>query len=163
MIAVGDRLAGLLVLGAVVLGACALGQSGKFELTNPRNDSSYNCPNGSNSAPYNFHGDVDVDNGTSGSVSIKSVSVLLTAVAVHGNWIPKAGDRVEVLNVQFSPKTFEAGKKATLKITVPLVCTNSSHQGTGDNYGDYTTQFTIVTSSSTYKLTSRTKYRVHAK
>lgn len=125
-------------------------------------DSSYTCPTGSANSRYDVHAKVAADNSTSSKVDVKSIDAVLVLSAVHGQWQEPVGTKYDAGDVQFSPSSVGANAKSTLNVTIPSACSDPQHQGTNDNYADYSLQLTIVTSAGTFHVTSSNKHRIVA-
>ena len=141
------------------VGACG---SSPFSLANPSVDATYTCPAGAANAPYDLHATANANNPTSQSVEVRSVSAVMVVSAIHGAWQQKVGSQYDAGPAQFSPKTIAAGAKATVQATIPSACSNGKHQGTTDNYADYSIRLTVVTSAGTFKVTSTNTHRILA-
>lgn len=141
------------------MGACGpFCLSGKVTLSNAHVDPSYKCPNGANSLPYVLHASVDVDNSTSNTLTIKSITEAGTLVDVHGGWnIGSVGQKYNQPIDTFSTKSVKSGDKATIKFTIKFNCSNSG--GTANTYGDFDLKFTMVTSAGTF-TSSTVKHRL---
>ena len=144
---------------AVILAAC--GSTG-FALTGATVDGTHTCAAGSSNTAYDLHVKIAADNSTSKSVDVRSVSMVMVVSAVHGQWKQPVGTRYDAGDVPFSPHSVGANSKATLTATIPSACTNSQHQGTNDNYADYSVQLSVDTSAGTFHLTSSNKHRILA-
>ena len=142
------------LLSALVACGPVCGIGAKFSLGNAHVDSGYSCPNPSENAPYDVHTTIQAQNSLSSSVSIKSISVTWTNVAVHGNWSGTKGDHGTTEVKDYSPKNVGAGGNATIKFVIPFQCTNT---GAGsDTYGDFSFKFTVKTNSGNYTISSNT-------
>jgi hypothetical protein len=152
----------LLIIG--IAGGCSIGAPSTFTVNSASVDATYICPTGAANAPYNLNATIDVRNGTSGTVTIKSVAAVMTLAAVKGSWLERVGDKYEAAGVTVSPQTVGAGSSASLKVTVPSACTNAktSSTSTGANYGDYSVMFTIATSTGTHTIKSQNRHRLVA-
>ena len=151
---------GAAAAGALVLLA-ACGPTG-FALTGATVDSSYTCAVGSNNPSYVFSARISTDNSTSKSVDIDSIDAVMVVAAIHGQWQQAVGSRYDAGKVQFSPRSVGAGSKATVIATIVSACTNGRHQGTNDNYADYSVQLGVTTSAGTFNLTSSNRHRIIA-
>ena len=151
--------AALVAIGLVILAAC--GSTG-FALTGATVDGTYTCSVGSANARYDLHAKISADNSTSKSVDVRSIGAVMVVSTVHGQWQQAVGTRYDAGEVSFSPRSVGANSKATLAATIPSACTNGQHQGTNDNYADYSVQLTVVTSAGTFHLTSQNKHRIVA-
>ena len=151
--------AALVAIGAVILTGC--GSTG-FALTGATVDTTYSCAVGSANTRYDLHARISADNTTSKSVDVRSIDAVMVVSAVHGQWQQAVGTKYDAGAVQFAPGTVGANSKATLTATIPSACTNGKHQGTNDDYADYSIQLTVVTSAGTFHLTSQNKHRIVA-
>ena len=113
-------------VAVLAAGVVACGSSA-FSIGSPSVDASHTCPTGASNAPYELHANASADNPTSQTVDVRSVSAVMVLAAVHGAWQQKVGSEYDAGPVQFSPKTFSAGSKAELKVTIPSACTNGPH------------------------------------
>jgi hypothetical protein len=150
----------LLLIG--VAGACAIGGPSTFNLNSASVDESYVCPNPANNLPYKIHGTIAVRNGTSSSVTVESVAVVMTLVTVKGGWLEHIGDKFEVTGVTVSPDTVGAGRATSLNLIIPSACTNGSVPSSGSSHGDYSVAFTVVTSAGTHTIVSSNRHRITA-
>lgn len=141
--------------------APACGSTG-FALAAPTVDATYTCAQGSTNSPYNVQARLAADNSTSKSVGLTSIDAVMVVVAIHGQWQQPVGTKYDAGDVSFSPTSVGAGTKATVTVTIPSACTNFQHQGTSENYGDYTIQLTVVTTAGTFHLTSQNRHRIVA-
>jgi len=148
----------LLLLG---LTAGCSGAQANFTLTRASVDSSYTCPAGAIDAPYSLHGVIDVHNGSSSTVTIKSVAAVMTLAAVKGPWLEKLGDRYEAAGVTSSLSTLGAGSSASIDVVIPSSCTKGKTSGES-SYADYSVGFSVVTSSATYRIESGNRHRIVA-
>jgi hypothetical protein len=154
------RAALLLLIGIVA--ACSGSTPAVLALTSASVDGSYTCPAGSVDAPYNFHGVIDVHNGTSRSVTIASVAAVMTLAAVRGSWLEKLGARYEAAGVTTSLSSLGAGSSASMQVVIPSSCTSGKTAGAEPAYGDYSVGFTVTTSSGTYSIESANRHRIVA-
>jgi hypothetical protein len=156
-------LASAFVLMGIASG-CAIGGPSTFTLNSASVDATYVCPTGAADARYNLHGTIDVRNGTSGTVTIKSVGAVMTLAAVKGGWLEHIGDKYEATGVTVTPQSVGAGSSASLKVTVPSACTNGkTASNSGDaSYGDYAVMFTVTTSAGTHTIQSQNPHRLVA-
>jgi hypothetical protein len=157
-----ERIERLAIAGLAIaaMGACGpFCLSGKVTVANARVDPTYSCPNPSNKFSYDVHGTMDVNNSTSNTLTIKSMSEVDTLVAVHGSWTigslgEKFGGPIDI----FSPKSIKPGDKATIKFTIKFDCTNSGPSTS--TYGDFDFKFTVVTSAGTFTLSGANQHRL---
>jgi hypothetical protein len=155
------RLGGLAIAGLAVfaIGACGpFCGSGKVSVSNAHVDSSSKCPNPSNRFPYQIHGSVDLDNPTSKTLTIKSMTEENTTVAIHGSWTGQLGAKGSASIDDFSPKSIKPNNKATVKFTIAFNCTSSGP--TQSTYGDFQFKFTVVTSDGTFNVSPANRYRL---
>ena len=157
MITAVRRLTGIACF--LLLAACG---SSAFSIASPSVDASYTCPPGATNAPYELHATADVDNPTSQSVDVRSVSAIMVLAAVQGAWQQKVGSEYDAGQVQFSPKTIGANSKAKLQVTIRSACTNGPKPAATADSGDYTVKLTVTTSAGTFNLTSTNKHRIQA-
>jgi hypothetical protein len=149
--------------GAAVLLLCGCGggPSTGFTLSNASVQPNFICPAAAASTVYGLQATVAGRNSTSSAVTIRSVSAVMTVVAVNGGWLQEVGYRYETSNVQFSPDRVAAGAGATLTLTIPSACTNHKTGGTL-SYAEYAVALTVVTSAGTFKIESRNRHRIVA-
>jgi hypothetical protein len=153
---------GLLLLLAAVAAGCSNGAPAAFTLNSASVDSPYACPSTANDAPYNLHATLEVRNGTSSTVTIKSVAAQMTLAATHGIWLQKLGDKYEATAVKFSPETVGAGRSTSVQVAIPSACTSGKTAKVDSSYGDYSVELTVVASSGTYKIGSQNRHRILA-
>jgi hypothetical protein len=161
------RLAGAARVGFVLLVAglssgCSIGSPSTFSLTSASVDSSYTCPTGVDNAAYELHATIDLRNGTSNRVTIKSVAASMTLSAVKGSWLERLGDKYEASGITFTPAAVSAGSSASLKVTIPSACTNGEAPAAGTSYGDYSVALVVTASSGTYTIQSKNHHRIVA-
>ena len=147
---------------ALLLAACGPFCSSSFTLANLAVDAAHPCPAGARAAPYDLNATVAADNHTSSSVAIRSATAAMIVSAVHGRWQQAVGFRYDVGEVPITPKSVGSGSKTALKVTIPSACSNEAHQGTTDNYADYTVELTVRTTAGDFKLTSQNRHRILA-
>ncbi len=123
-------------------------------------DSTYDCPAGSTDAPYSLHGVIDMRNGTSIGVTVKSLTAVMTLVAVKGTWLEKVGDKYEAAGVTSSISALAAGSSASTQVTVPSSCTRGKTAGSEASYGEYSVVFKVTTTSGTYTIQSANHHRI---
>jgi hypothetical protein len=155
------RLGAVLLLVAMV-GGCSSGAGPAFTLSSASVDSPYACPSSANDAPYNVHATIEVRNGTSSAVTIKSVAAQVTLAATKGSWLQKVGDKYEAAAVKFSPETIGAGSSSSLQVAIPSACTSGKTAKVDSSYGDYSVELTVVASSGSYKIGSQNRHRILA-
>jgi hypothetical protein len=155
------RLGGLAIAGLAIVSIGACGPfcgSGKVSVTNAHVDSTSKCPNPADKFAYKVHGSIDVDNPSSKTLTIKSMTEESTTVAIHGSWSGQVGAKGSESIDDFSPTSIKSGDKATVKFTIAFNCTNSGP--TQSTYGDFQFKFTVVTSGGTFNLNAANKYRL---
>jgi hypothetical protein len=155
------KVAPLLALLAIVTG-CSVGAPSTFALNNASVDESYVCPTSANNLSYTVHATIDVRNGTSSSVTVRSVAVVMTLASVKGGWLEHVGDKYDPSGVTVSPETVSAGSTASLSLSIPSACTNGKLPSSGSSYGEYSVAFTVVTSSGTHTILSQNRHRIVA-
>jgi hypothetical protein len=153
---------GLMLLVAGIAGGCSIGAPSTFTLNGASVDTTYTCPPGASNAPYFLVATIDVHNGTSSSVTIKSVAAVMTLAAVKGSWLEPVGDRYEASGITFAPRTVAANSSASLKVVVPSACTNAKTPSAGPNYGEYSVALTVATSSGSHTIESGNRHRIVA-
>lgn len=152
-----------LALGAVILLGtnCGFG-TGAFSLSNASVDPSYSCPRGSANVYYDLHASADAHNGTSSSVTIRTVTAVMTLASVHGDWLQQIGSKYDAGNISFGPPRIAAGADARLILTIPSACTNGSREGATASYAEYSVTFTVTSSDGTFKVDSTNRHRITA-
>jgi hypothetical protein len=149
----------LLLIGTA--GGCAIGAPSTFTLDSASVDQSYVCPTAANDLPYKIHATIGARNGTSSSVTIESVDVVMTLAAVKGGWLEHAGNKYDAAGT-VSPDTVGAGNTASLAVTIPSACTNGKVPSSGASYADYSVAFTVATSAGTHTIVSSNRHRITA-
>lgn len=152
----------LMLLVAGIAGGCSIGTPSIFTLNGASVETTYTCPPGAANAPYFLIATIDVRNGTSSSVTIKSVAAVMTLAAVKGSWLEPIGNKYEASGVTFAPRTVGANSSASLKVVVPSACTNGKTPSAGNNYGEYSVALTVATSSGTHTIESQNRHRIVA-
>lgn len=155
------KLAPLMLIAGIVA-SCAFGAPSTFTLESASVDQSYICPAAASDLTYSFHATIDVRNGTSSTVQIKSVAAVMTLAAVKGGWLEHVGDKYDAAGVTFSPSSVSAGSTATLKVTIPSTCTNGKAPSSGASYGEYSVTLAVATSSGNHTIVSRNRHRIVA-
>ena len=145
-----------------IAGGCSLGAPSTFSLNRASVDSSYTCPTSVDDGAYELHATIDIHNGTSSSVTIKSVAASMTLSAVKGSWLERVGDKYEASGVTFAPAQVGAGKSTSLKVTIPSACTNGSAPTGGTSYGDYSVSLVVTSSSGSHTIASQNYHRIVA-
>lgn len=148
----------LLLLGS----SCAFGSPGTFSLNNASVDAGYSCPRGSNNVYYDIHASVNAHNGTSGSVTIKTVTAVLKLASVHGVWLQQVGSKFNAGKVTFGPPTVPAGSDATLTLIIPSSCTNGTQADAPASYGEYSLTLTVTSSAGTHSVDTQNRHRITA-
>jgi hypothetical protein len=151
----------LLLLIATVSG-CSIGGPSTFTLNSASVDESYVCPTSANDLAYTLHATIGVQNGTSSTVTIRSVAVVMILASVKGGWLEHVGDRYGANGVTVSPDRVGAGSSTSLTVTFPSTCTNGKVPSSGSSYGDYSVSFTLFTSSGTHTILSQNRHRIVA-
>jgi hypothetical protein len=146
---------------AWLAGACSSGAP-TFTVVKASVDPTYWCPGGANNAPYELHATVDVRNGTSGTVTVRSMTAEMRLAAVHGSWLEKVGDRYDAGSVAFTPGTVGAGSSATFRVTIPSACTSDRYELGGSSFGDYAVTLHLVTSAGAYTITAQNQHQIRA-
>lgn len=151
----------LLVLVAVVLAAaCSSGASPTFVVKSASVDPTYFCPGGANNAPYDLHATVVVHNGTSKAVTIETMTAQMKVASIKGPWLEKVGDRYDASTVKFAPDSVDAGKDASLLITVPSACTSGMY-GTGiSSSAEYDVTIHMTTSAGSFAVTAANQHEI---
>ncbi len=153
---------GIVLLLAAAFGGCSNGAPAAFALNSASVDSPYACPSTANNSPYNVHATIEVRNGTSSTVAIKSVAARMTLTATKGTWLQKVGDRYEAAAVKFTPEAVPAASSSSLQVAIPSACTSGKSAKVDSSYGDYSVELTVVASSGTYKIASANHHRILA-
>jgi len=151
-----------IVLLAAALVSCSNEAPAAFAVSSASVDSPYVCPPTANNSPYNVHATIEVLNGTSSTVTIKSVAAQLTLAATKGAWLQKVGDKYEASAVKFTPETVPPGSSSSLQVAIPSACTSGRSAKVDSSYGDYSVELTVVASSGTYKIASANHHRIFA-
>ena len=147
-------------LVVVLLSSCGFGSTAEFTLSNANVQPNYVCPSSTSNTPYELQARITAYNGTSNSISIKSVSAVMTLAAVHGGWLQQVGYKYDAGTAVFAPDHVGAGSTATLEVTIHSAC-RSKTSGTL-SYADYSVELTAATSAGTFKITSRNPHRIIA-
>ncbi|GAC1472203.1 MAG: hypothetical protein PVS3B2_07300 [Candidatus Dormibacteraceae bacterium] len=146
----------------VVASGCSVGVPSTVSLSSASVDPSYTCPTGVDNKPYEIHATIGLRNGTSSSVTIKSVAASMTLSAINGSWLEHIGDKFEASGVTFTPATVGARSSTSLKVTIPSACTNGPAPMAGASYGDYSVGLTVTASSGSYTIASKNYHRIVA-
>lgn len=152
----------VLFTATALLSGCATGQTSGFTLTGASVDAVFTCPAGSADTPYDIHATVDVQNGTSGTVTIRSAGARLALKKIKGTWLEAVGDEYEASEVTFSPATIAPGAKRSLTVTIPSTCTNPKPGAGGASAADYAVTIRLVTSAGTFSTTTGNRHRIVA-
>ena len=152
--------AALLAL-ACLAGACSSGAA-TFTVATASVDPTYWCPGGAVNAPYDLHATVSVRNGTSGTVTIMSMTAQMRLAAVQGSWLEKVGDRYDAGSVAFTPSTVGAGLSASLRVVIPSACTSDRYELGGASFGDYAVTLHMVTSVGAFSITAQNHHQIRA-
>lgn len=151
-----------LLLLIVIVSACSIGRPATFTLNSASVDDSYICPTSANDLAYTLHATIGVENGTSSTVTIRSVAVVMTLASIKGGWLEHVGDKYDASGVTVSADAVGAGSTALLKVSFPSTCTNGKVPSAGASYGEYSVAFTVVTSSGTHTILSQNRHRIVA-
>jgi|SRR6267154_2407640 len=151
-----------IVLLVAALVSCSNGTPAAFAVSSASVDSPYVCPSTANNSPYNVHATIEVLNGTSSTVTIKSVAAQMTLAATKGAWLQKVGDKYEASAVKFTPETVAPGRSSSLQVAIPSACTSGRSAKVDSSYGDYSVELTVVASSGSYKIASANHHRILA-
>jgi hypothetical protein len=151
-----------LLLLIAIAGGCSIGGPSNFTLNSASVDQSYICPTSANDLAYTVHATIDVQNGTSSTVTIRSVAAVMIVAAVKGGWLEHVGDRYGANGVKVSPDRVSAGSSTSLAVTFPSACTNGKVPNTGASYADYSVAFTLFTSSGIHTILSQNHHRIVA-
>jgi hypothetical protein len=136
---------------------CGIGA--KFALSNARVDPQYNCPYPSSNHPYDVHSSVDASNTLSSIVTIKSIKEEDLLVNTVGDWNGAKGVKGTGNITDYTPKSVASGANATIKFSIPFVCTSSGPSVT--TYGEFSFKFTFVTSAGAYAIDSSNHHRLN--
>lgn len=151
----------LLVLVALALSAaCSSGTPSSFVVKSASVDSTYFCPGGANDAAYDLHATVVVHNGTRKAVTIDAMSAQMRLASVKGPWLEKVGDRYDASSLKFTPTSVDAGKDASLQVTVPSACTSGKY-GTGtSSSAEYDVTIHMTTSAGNFAITAANQHEI---
>jgi hypothetical protein len=155
------KAAPVLLLIAMVNG-CSIGGPSTFVLNSASVDESFVCPTSANDLAYTLHATIGVQNGTSSTVTIRSVAAVMILASVKGGWLEHVGDRYGANGVKVSPDRVGAGSSTSLNVSVPSTCTNGKVPSAGASYADYSVAFTLFTSSGTHTIVSQNRHRIVA-
>lgn len=150
---------GILALLTTVA-ACSGGAPAAFTLNSASVESPYACPANAKNAPYALQATIEVRNGTSSIVTIKSVAAQLTLAATKGSWLQKVGSKFEAPTLNFAPGAVGAGSSTSMQVTISSACTGGGTAKVEPSYGDYSVELTVVTSSGTHKIASKNRHRI---
>src|SRR5258708_37708465 len=115
------KVAAVLALFAIVTG-CSVGAPSTFTLNSASVDQSFVCPTSAKDLSYTIHATIDVRNGTTTTVTIRSVAVVMTLAAVKAGWLEHIGDKYDAGGGTVSPETIGAGHSASLTLSLPKSC-----------------------------------------
>jgi hypothetical protein len=149
----------VLVAITSIAASCGFGSS-SFTLNGATVDPTYQCPTGASNSAYDVHATINVTNGTSNTVSIKSVAAVMTLVAVKGTWLEQLGDKYTASSVTFTPSSVADGASGALHVTIPSACTNGKTPTGGSSYGEYSVTLTVATSAGTFAIQSGNRHRI---
>jgi hypothetical protein len=145
-----------------LLAACSPGQPSSFAVTGASVDPTYWCPGGADNSPYDLHATVYVRNGTSTTVTVRSVTAQMQLTAVRGAWLEKVGDRYDAGSATFTPTTVAAGSTVALEVTIRSACTSDRYESGGASYGDYAVSMHLVTSAGAFSVTAQNRHEIRA-
>lgn len=151
-----------LLAAALVATACSSGQTATFAVTGASVDPTYTCPRGADNAAYDLHATIDVHNGTSAAVTVKTVTAELKLVAFKGGWLEKFGDKYEAADVKFAPTSIGAGATTAVNATIPSACTNGKSGPGQPAYGEYNVTMHLATSNGAFTVSSKNRHRIVA-
>src|SRR5437879_12798808 len=97
-----------------------------------------------------MHATIRAHNGTSGVVTIKSITAEMTLASVTGSWLEKVGDHYDAGGVKFDPSSVTAGSSATVRVTIPSSCTSGSYGSSQSSSGTYRVTLPVTTSPGAY-------------
>lgn len=151
----------LLVLVTVAFAvACSSSASPTFVVKGASVDPTYFCPGGANNAPYDLHATVVVHNGTTKAVTIETMTAQMKVASVKGPWLQKVGDLYDASAVKFAPAGVDAGKDASLRVTVPSACTSGMY-GTGtSSSAEYEVTIHMTTSAGSFAVTAANQHEI---
>jgi hypothetical protein len=141
--------------------SCSSGPT-TFSVTGSSVDPTYWCPGGAKDAPYNMHATIQAHNGTSGVVTIRSITAEMTLASVTGSWLEKVGDHYDAGTVTFDPDSVKAGSSATVRITIPSSCTSGSYGSSQSSSGTYSVTMRVTTSAGAYTVSARNQHQILA-
>jgi hypothetical protein len=143
----------LVAILMLAVGACGpFCGNGKLNFSHPTlNPTSFTCPVNVTDYKYDIKGSLDADNQTGKKITVKSMATAAVVDKLAGNWGIGVGDKSGAENIEFSPKSLQAGSKTTFKFTTPWNCTNNGGNSV-ETYADFMIQLVIVTDNGTYKV-----------
>jgi hypothetical protein len=149
---------GVAAVGGVVLATRGEGQSaGSFALVNARFGTPVVvCPDGTFGKPLPFTVLVEARNGTSGAVSVNTVS---TVVTIRSSAIPSEIGFSSNLPSTFSPASVTAGATATLGVDSTLTCDNAI--GDSPRFNEWSAQLTVATTAGLFTVDAVDRLRVN--
>lgn len=145
-----------IVVGVLVLSVGACGPfcgNGKLNLSDARiNPASYTCAAGASNFSYPINGTLEADNQSGKKISIKSMSDQAEVTKLSGgNWSISVGEKSGTDSIEFSPSSVNANSKATVKFTLPWLCTNPGGDK-ANTYADFKIVLTLKTDSGNYSI-----------
>jgi hypothetical protein len=149
-------------LGIAVLCACSSNPPGTFSVDGASVDATHWCPGGSNDTSYDVHATIEVRNGTSSAVTIKSVAASMTLESVTGSWLEKVGDMYEAPTVTFDPASIAAGGSGRINVTFPSSCTSGPYNAARSSQGDYLVRIRLTTSAGAYSIAASNRHSILA-
>jgi len=141
--------------------SCSSGPT-TFAVTGSSVDPTHWCPGGAKDAPYDMHATIRAHNGTSGVVTIKSITAEMTLASVTGSWLEKVGDHYDAGSVKFDPSSVTAGSSATVRVTIPSSCTSGSYGSSQSSSGTYKVTMRVTTSAGAYTVSASNQHRILA-
>ena len=141
--------------------SCSSGPT-TFAVTGSSVDPTHWCPGGAKDAPYDIHATIQAHNGTSGVVTIKSITAEMTLASVTGSWLEKVGDHYDAGSVKFAPSSVTAGSSATVRVTIPSSCTSGSYGSSQSSSGTYKVTMRVTTSAGAYTVSASNQHQILA-
>jgi hypothetical protein len=114
------------------------------------------CPDGFHGAPISFTILVDVNNGTSGPVTVNSVT---TTIVIVSSDIPSEVGQASSFPSTVTPETVGAQSQATLTIASTLLCYNDV--GDAPRFNEWSGRATLTTSAGVYVLDAADRLRIN--
>jgi hypothetical protein len=114
------------------------------------------CPDGFHGAPISFTILVDVNNGTSGPVTVNSVT---TTIVIVSSDIPSEVGQASSFPSTVTPETVGAQSQATLTIASTLLCYNDV--GDAPRFNEWSGRATLTTSAGVFVLDAADRLRIN--